>query len=272
MATVAASALAIIGACDDPTAIRYPPVERRLMLMMDLDPGFETQALYVLSFDRDSIHGLSAELWSGGSLVASAVLNEYDDPCQARLNLTLWAPTGAPIPRYCLVFDYRPMYSVSYEVIVRSQDRPTARARTMIPGDFEIISATAEGDPPGTDRLEAVWTESRGAHRYIIMVRDLTNTPYSPPQGLPFAAHGWMLPTTDTSVATVIPRDEIFPSKPESEFVVSVYSLDRAMYDHMTSGTQDELFPVPPASNVINGFGVVGSWIRRNVPIEHPGG
>ena len=258
-------------ACDDPSAILHPPVERRLMIMMDLDPSISTQALWVTPFDTDSIRDIEGELWVDGVLIASAVVQERDSECNARLNILLWTPTGTPVIWQCLVFDHQAVPGVTYELVVRAADRPSASARTTVPGLFDVRSARATGEPPGTDSLTAEWTPSAGAYRYTVMVRDLARSPTGPNPGFDQGMLGWVQATTDTAIATRIPADEIWPRRPDSEFVIAVYAVDEALFRYMTSGSREGLFPASPMSNVTGGFGFFGSWVRHNVPIDSAG-
>ena len=82
---------------------------------------------------------------------------------------------------------------------------------------------------------------------------------------------GWVQATTDTAIDTRIPADEIWPRRPDSEFVIAVYAVDEALFRYMTSGSREGLFPASPMSNVTGGFGFFGSWVRHNVPIDSAG-
>ena len=271
--TTAALLSLALGACDDPTLLREPPSEDRITMLGVLDPAFDTQAVWITPFDRDSIRGLTVEVWSGGVRVATGVTDPRTwgehgvSLCRLRYNSTLWGPSRWQTPRYCMDLPLRPAGGVTYEVRVEAESRPSARGSTTIPGGFAIHSISARGDPPGTEGLDAAWSRSEGAYRYAVMVRSLNGSEFFRDWEYPY--HGWYRATGDTAVSLRAPADSIDPQY-GAPYVLEIFALDRALYEHITSGSQDDLFPVPPASNVTGGFGVVGSWVRRTAPVDSP--
>ena len=264
---------AVTVSCDDPTAFRNPPNEDRMTMLVVLDPAFDTQAVWITPFDRDSIRGLSVEVWIGDALVSTGTSDPRDegdagelDLCRVRHNRYLWGPHRWQTPKYCYVFPLRPAAEATYEVVLRADGRPTVRGRTTVPAGFAVHDVSARGDPPGTAGLDLAWGPSAGAHRYAVMLRSL-NGDVDHNVSFDYPYHGWYRATADTAISWVVPGDSIDP-KLTAPWVLDVYALDRALYEHITSGSQDDLFPVPPASNVEGGFGVVGSWVRRSVPVD----
>lgn len=268
VATVLALCAVLAGGCHDPTATRLAPREKQLLIMLDLDPELDVQPLFATTFDLRAPEDLVAELWSNDSLVSTAVPEGLYE-CRLRFNGIQTGITGQH--NYCRVFYYRPSYGSTYKLVVHSSGRPTATAETTVPGDFQVVGGTIEGDPPGTEKLDVTWTRSEPSYRYVVFVRDRSYGPlgiYSVHQNsLPGLSPGWTLTTTDTTVSTRRPRDQVWDGM-DGDWVVAVYAVDRALYDFMTSGGTDGLFPVPPISNMVNAHGVFGSWVRRYIPVD----
>lgn len=254
--------------CDDPTAERLAPRERRLLVMLDLDPAADTQAMWITTFDLSSPDEVVAELWSNDTVVSTAI-PEALYACRLRYNGISTGITGQGGP--CFSFPFRPTYGKTYELVVHSRNRPTLTAVTTVPGDFHVVSGVVQGDPPGTEKLEVAWTSSNPSHRYLVFVMDrsygfagLSSLPRGDP---PISRSGWTLATTDTAVSTHRPRGEVWDGK-DGDWVVAVYAIDRPLFDFMTSGSNNGLFPVPSISNVINGYGFFGSWVRKYIPVD----
>jgi len=270
--TAAALALLalVVGACDDPTAERDAPLERQILMMLDLDPEADVQTLWVTTFDLRPPEDVVAELWTDGSLVSTSDSTDIAD-CVYRLNLALNQITHRS--GVCAAFAYRPAHGETYDLVVRSRDRPTVTARTTVPGDFDILAGVVEGDPPGTETLDLTWTRADPTYRYLVFVMDLSyggvfgrnNGEFI--QGHPLRGTGWILFTADTAVSTYRPADEVWAGN-EGDWVVAVYAVDQALYDFMTSGSNEGLFPVPPVSNLVNGYGFFGASVRKLVPLD----
>jgi len=253
--------------CDDPTAERLAPREGRLLVMLDLDPAADTQPMWITTFDLNPPDDVVAELWSDDTLVSTAI-PEALYPCRLRYNGISTGITGQGGP--CFAFPFRPTHGKTYELVVHSRNRPTLTARTTVPGDFDVVSGVVEGDPPGTEILEVTWTHSEPSHRYIVFVMDRSwglSGLSSSHQSRPLSWAGWTLATTDTAVSTYRPMDEVWDGK-DGDWVVAVYAVDRALFDFITSGSSEGLFPVAPASNIVNGYGFVGSWVRKYIPVD----
>jgi hypothetical protein len=258
---------ALTAACDDPTAELQAPRERQILMMMDLDPALDFQPLWLTTFDLERPEGVVAELWAGDSLVSTAV-PAFTNDCRDRLTVLLGRPTGHE--GRCVAFEYRPEHGRTYELVVQAQDRPTLTAVTTVPGDFQVVGGVVEGDPPGTERLDIVWTRSVPSHRYAVFVMDRSynrHNVYTGATGLPPGSFGWVVTTRDTAVATHRPPDQVWDGQ-DGDWVVAVYAIDRGLYEFMTSGSNKGLFPIPPASNVVNGYGFFGSWVRKYVPVD----
>lgn len=245
------------GACDDPTTTRFAPREKQLLLLLDIDPELDAQPLFVSTFDLRPPEDLVAELWSNGSLVSTAVAESLY-PCRVRYNGIQTGITGQH--NYCSVFEYRPSYGTMYELVVRARGRPTATAQTTVPGDFRVVDGALAGDPPGTEELTITWTRSEPSYRYLVFVTDRSYDPIA-------TYSGWSLATTDTAVSTHRPPDQVYGGE-DGDWVVAVYATDRALFDFITSGGTNGLFPVPPVSNMVNAHGFFGSWVRKYVPVD----
>jgi hypothetical protein len=266
---VLAVALVLAG-CDDPSQPLTPPQVRSLSLYMVLDPDQPEQPLLVKAPQAaDPVLSPRAEVLRDGTPLESIALEgsgEGDNPypCTGRYGSLIH--TGGP-PR-CLTFRFTPQHGATYRVAAGAQARPDASATTTVPGRFEIRAAVAEGDVPGTAGLRATWTRSEGAYRYVVALRSdsLASCVYDPTcsEG-DWDTQAWWVATTDTTLETTVPRDRVRGGM--GGWRVEVYAMDRAIFEYLSTGTSAEPFPVPPRQNVLGGYGAVGSWVRRSVPV-----
>lgn len=269
--TWAALAL-LLAACGDPAARIFDlEAERGMWLLMVLDTDSTHQELFVTpTMPLDTIRGPVAEVYRDGTLIASGPPPPDTTFSRSWYCSRRYRIVTLPVrDTHCFVFDFTPEPDVEYEVVVRADDRPTARATTLVPGPFAVDSARVEGSPPGTDLVEAWWTESQAAHMYLATLRAdvhlgclLNNCEQELGGGLNY---GWFEATSETHVATAAPYEVVYGA--EGSWYVEVYAVDEALYRFVTSGSSDQHFPVPPAQNVQGGFGFVGSWSRSTLMV-----
>ncbi|MEJ2184450.1 MAG: DUF4249 family protein [Gemmatimonadota bacterium] len=252
-------------ACMDPASPRLPPNDRdrSLVLFMVLDPDEVAtlvpggQGLWVTTaFVQDSLappdwefHGVDAILSSPGA--ASVQGQPADRGCYGG---------DFPAAATCMRFPGPIRYGATYSVTVSADSFPTATASANVPGDFKILDHEANGSPPGTAGLSVSWTPSAGAYRYLVTLRA-----ESTPECYPYCWNGWSAIAESTSFTGSVPAAAL--SKGLGPWLLDVYALDRHLYEYLSSGTGGPLFSVAPTSNVQNGYGVVGAWVRRSVPV-----
>lgn len=270
LATVCAVCLPAAG-CDDPTALREPFPDPALMVVLALDPDAADQYMLLrpaavsgrIEAPRVEIRQDDVVVAVGGPVADSA--NELR-PCARTFGAD---PSKYGAQPRCLEIQFQPAYGQTYEVVVTADDRPTARARTTVPGAFEISGVEAAGMPPGTDHQEASWTASEGVDRYVVAVHADAH---------PFCLEGtcedligsgknlgWQVWLRETAITTRVVEQLVEGG--EGAWYFRVAAMDRALADHLSSGSNSELFPVPPVSNVDGGVGVVGSWVTRVVEL-----
>lgn len=147
-----------------------------------------------------------------------------------------------------------------YQVTVSAPGRPSASAETTVPADFSIADLDARGAPPGSDGLDARWTPSQGAFRYILTVRAtpdcVTRAPMCETFGEP-----WTEVTAETRITTVVPAVTLPPERTLG-IETSVYAVNRDLFDYLTTGVGGP-FTVVPKQNVRGGHGALGAWVRR---------
>jgi|GEM_PF-2444693 len=252
------SLLASVG-CDSP-AILQPPVgesSKMMHVFMVLDPAYTTQVLLVEPVGADQpLDGVVASMYridAGDSvLVADGTTTAGLAPCIDRYGrIDGWDFA-------CAVFPISVVPETEYLVRIWATDRPTATARVVVPGDFDIDSVEASGTPPGTGRLIAEWSESAYRKGYFVTVR-----PSSEPACIRTATcpSGWFISTDVNHVDTSI-SPELLPDHSGS-WLLEIHALDPVLFDHLTTGSGGTLFPVSPRQNVEGGFGAVGAWVSR---------
>lgn len=149
-----------------------------------------------------------------------------------------------------------------YQIEVSADGYPTAVGQAVVLGDFEIIDHVATGTPPGAVELHVSWTASSSAYRYMVAIStDSLPRCYSSP-----CKTGWVAVTASTSFSGTIPAGAV--SEGEGPWTLGVYAVDKPLYDYLVSGTPGDLFSVPPVGNVQGGYGVMGAWVRRPVPLH----
>lgn len=263
----------ILAGCDDPLAPREPAEVRALTVFMILDPDAPAQsALIAPTATTDTLPALTGEFGpaNGEATVQAtgAASSEY-----TALRSCLWTYGSIPFrtaaPPRCLTFPATPHHGERYRVTIAAPGWTPATGTTRVPGEFEIRSAVARGDPPGTRGIEIHWTRSQGVYRYLVGLRaavppwDCGFDCYAPPD-----RQGWFEATTDTTLKTTITgaaAEELTGTT--GPWYVDVYAVDRAAYDFLMTGTTGELFSVPPIQNVEGGYGAIGSWVRRSVRV-----
>lgn len=267
---LSAAAALLLAGCDDPARLLTPPPVRSMSLYMVLDPDRPEQPLLVKSPQADEpVLALRGEVRQAAATVESiapegdGTRDDYG-PCIHSYGHIVH--TGGP-PR-CLAFSFSPRHGATYAVSVAAQGRPTASATVTVPGPFKIRSAAAQGSPPGTDGLQAAWTRSEGAYRYVVALRSdsLYSCYYDPTCSEPdWDTQAWWVATTDTAIEVRVPADRLRGGM--GGWRVEVYAMDRHVFDFLSTGTVAEPFPVPPRQNVQGGYGAVGAWVRRSVPV-----
>ncbi|HEY0035512.1 MAG TPA: DUF4249 family protein, partial [Longimicrobium sp.] len=168
----------------------------------------------------------------------------------------------ADVEPRCLDFRFTPRPGASYRVSVSADGFAAASGTVLVPGDFVVKAVEVRGALPGTEGLEAAWSASAGAYRYVVTVR-----PTTAPECVRIRScdKRWFAVTSDTTLSTTVPADEL--SGGEGPWSVDVYALDRALYEYLTTGASGDLFPVAPVQNVQGGHGAVGAWLRRSRPL-----
>lgn len=266
---LALAAVAMAG-CGDPSAPRRAPEAGELNLFAVLSPEWTlsgrsygtSQHVFVSPLSSDGVVTRpSVTVHEDGELLLDTGPIEWVEdeshPCIARYG-TIRA-TGSQIR--CLELAFEPRYGARYRIRVAAEGRPTVTATTRVPGDFRILEADAAGDPPGSDRLQVRWTRSSGAYRYLVALR-----PESMGRscGEDCRRPGFRV-TTDTVMNTVYSAEELDGAS--GPWTVEIYAVDQALYAFLTTGLDDDLFPVPPTQNVDGGYGAVGAWVLRSTPI-----
>lgn len=264
--------IALLVACDDPTALRIPPEIDAMRVLLILDPDKPSQPALVTNVAAvEAVESLIGEMRSGGETIAGAAGTEPWDnnelrPCIGRYGTLV--SRGAQLR--CLDFQATAEHGAAYHVTIQAAGRPALSGTTRVPGDFRLLNAEATGSPPGTEVLRAVWSPSDGAYRYLVGLRS-----ENPPWGCGENCYaepdrqGWLLATADTVIETVVSgqaAEEIATGS--GNWYVDVYAVDRGLYEYLMTGTPGHLFPVPPLQNVDGGYGVVGSWVRRSFQIR----
>jgi hypothetical protein len=250
-------------ACGDPLAfLEPPPVDRSIRLFMVLDPDSSRQALLLESLDPGGVYDdLRAELYADGTLVSEGEIQkepgaphlDSTEPCGQR-----YGTLGTDGAFACIVFEVFAEPGRTYDLVVSARDRPTARARTTVPGAFAITSIELDGEPPGSDRFDVRWNPSPHAYGYFVFLRSATvDCPDA--RGCP---DGWLETTRDTTVSGAIPASLL----DGGAGTLVVLALDRSLYQYLTTGTGGHFFSVPPVQNVEGGYGALGSWMRGSRP------
>ncbi len=256
------AALALMAACDDPSAVVEPPVVRALSLFMIMAPDEPQQALVVTGVQGEAVGAPVVEVLMDDQLVLRSQSRGSRWTCEARY--------GSVVPRNaaCLVFSLAWAPGFPYTVRVSAAGYDTATATLQAPGEFHILSASAAGSPPGTAGLSASWTHSMGVSRYVVALRsDSLRACWmrgTCAEGA-WNAQGWMAVTADSAIHAVVPPAEVRGGT--GGWRLEVYAMNEALFDYLTTGSGTDPFPVPPAQNVRGGYGVVGAWVRRSVPL-----
>lgn len=219
---------------------------------MVLDPDLSPQALVLESLDPGgTFEDLRAELRTTGGEAEVGRVQDGFEPCAQR-----YGSLGTDAAFACVVFETAVEPGQSYELIVSSLDRPTARAQTSVPESFSIVSLSLEGEPPGTNGVDAHWHRNPSAYGYFAFLR-AESTSCVDVRG---CSDGWFITTKDTAVTSTISHEAL--EEGEGPWTFEVLGLDRGLYEYLTSGTGNDLFSVPPVENVEGGHGVLGSWVR----------
>lgn len=240
------SALAV--GCGEPAAPDIPDLTDGALLVFGvLEADSSRQLIYVEQTDGLPITRLDAvlvELAPDGGESAVAVATPVEGQ-----------GTG-----YAMLFEAEVRPGRRYRVTVTAPGRPSASATTTVPGDFSIETLDAAGDPPGTAGLEARWSASANAYRYIVNVRAepdcVTNAPVCEGFGLP-----WAGVTVEPMIDTIVPPTAIPPDRTRG-VEVAVYAVNRELFEYFTTGVGGP-FTVQPKQNIQGGYGVLGAWTRR---------
>jgi len=240
--------LAVVLGCGDPAAPNIP----------DLSDG-SLHLFGVLAADAD-FHVISVNQTDGRPITRlDAVLSEVA-PDGSETTVAQATPIEGQGTGYEMVFEAAVAPGHRYRVTVTAPGRPVASAVTTIPADFAIDYIDARGDPPGAAGLEARWTPSAGAFRYIVTVRAEPDCVTTPGVCEDFG-EPWAGVTAATSIDTVVPATAIPPDRTQG-IEVAVYAVNREMFEYFTTGVGGP-FTVQPKQNVQGGHGVVGAWVRR---------
>jgi hypothetical protein len=270
--SVALLAAALLCACDDPTEPRPAPDDDRLVVFALLDPDYFNSPVLVQQ-SQGALADLSGALRTGGVTVAETTVvtpvasNDLLDE-QVRCLNRYFPPdvfTSTWTAR-CVTLQALPQFGTTYEVAISAPGRQTARGTTTVPGDFEIVSHELRHESSGDMHVSATWRRSASVYRYIVTVMA---TQTGQPVECEFDSdcnERWFHVTEDTSVSTLVParffRNADTTVNPR---VLAVHAVSREMYGYMMTGVTSNLFPVPPAQNVVGGMGAVGAWVRRAI-------
>lgn len=200
-----------------------------------------------------------------GAIVASDTLpDEFDDDelrsCQARYGPVL---TRGGTPR-CSTLRWTPAAGASYTVAVYAAGVRTASAELLMPQPVTILRAQAEFDEGSPRSVDVAWSGGAGASRYYVSIQPTTVPPCS--AQLECRQAGWSVVTTKSEVrAAVDPEDVDGAAGP---WRATVLALDDAVQRALTSGSAEELFPIPPVSSVDGGYGLVGAWYRTTASLD----
>lgn len=250
-------------ACDNPAAPRLAPRVPEMIVMLALDPDSSVQPLVVTTAEVGGrLAGLRADVYRGNVVVASAQAATPApegelSPCAARYLVFL---QSAEIR--CLALDFTPEFGTTYRLVVSADGRPQASAVATVPGDFDLLEVEADGEPPGTGRLLASWTESDGRYRYVVGLRSEEICNQIGCESRP----AWHAVTEATEISTTVPEDEIEGGL--GPWHLDVYAVDQALYQFLTTGTGGDLFSVPFIHNIEGGYGIFGAWVRRSRPLR----
>lgn len=247
--------------CDDPTATRLAAPLSGIRMFLIVDPDQPSQPLLIKPADEGgSLANLRVEIRTGnGQLVPVHLLPpEYEgfelQPCIERYGSIVGGNAA-----HCLDLSFTVRKGERYEVRVLADDQPTASASFAVPGEFSLLQATADGGSSAPTRLDVQWTPSAGVYRYLVAVRP-TTPPSCVEQGS--CQRNWFATTTETSLITMVPEGELDGAA--GPYFVDVYAVDRAIYEYMTSGVAENMFPVSPVQNVEGGRGAAGAWVRTS--------
>lgn len=251
-------------ACDDPAAfLDLPEYQPRLVVFGVLDPDSEGVPIWIgdSGYAQRELDNVITEVWTGGERIAvvkgeerlGASIDPNDD-CTSRYERATTLSNAI-----CALIPLKPEHGRTYRFVISADGHETVEAMTRVPGPFVIESATAAGDPPGTEGLRASWSASDFASHYFVAMRSRKQQQCLHGHG---CVGGWYDSTEGTSLTTTIdPRD----MEPDLGFwVMDVLALDPALHDYLTSSVGGDFFSVEPLSNVDGGYGVIGSWVRRS--------
>lgn len=280
-ATVWIAVLAtLITACEPPAGPQPQGLSTgELGVFMILHPDRDVQSLTLQALVEHGAtleaHADVVELLPSGEerVVVPSTMPGQHGPCY----FAGLAMRSTPAALQCITLPFRPRYGARYRIRVTSPGRPTATAVTGVPGDFDIARATAERAASGSMTIDAGWTASEGAHRFVVGVYpEAVSSVVCDPDGdcrihpradeivdLP----PWYRATNALEVDTTVPADALPVAGVTEPWYLIVAAMDRALFEFLTTGNGGQLFPTPPRQNVRNGFGVVGSWVRRAVPV-----
>lgn len=257
------AALACEGA---PRPLEPFPADGSMSLLVILDPDSASQPVLIESIEpHRGWQDLRVDLFLDGVVAASSTLATQVTPEELYPCILFYANEFGFDPR-CPTLDVAPPHGARYRLVVSAAGRPTASAEGTVPGDFEIRSASARGEPPGTEGLEASWTRSEGAWRYAVGLRPDSIRGCENRYRTRACMRLWFAATADTAIRTTVPREVVEGGY--GAWHVEVFAMERSLYQHLTTGTAGAYFSVPPVQNVEGGYGAVGAWVWRSVKIE----
>lgn len=252
----------LAAACDDPSQALHPEQVQRQGIFMILDPDHTVQVAVAKPVGiGGQLFGLKSQLAGPGvSLSWTPSSPKMPGDCVERYGLLIQGGNEEP---YCMKFAFRPAFGATYRLDSSAEGYPSVTAQTTVPGDFSITSAAGSGNPAGSSGLQASWTPSAGAYRYVVSLR-----PATPSDCARWATClGWHTVVEGTTLSTTVPADALQEAG-TGPWELDVYAMDKAVYEFLFTGTQGELFSVPPVENVKGGHGAVGSWVRRSRPLQ----
>ncbi|HEX7938573.1 MAG TPA: DUF4249 family protein [Gemmatimonadaceae bacterium] len=247
-------ALVVASACGDPLTRTSVPGDQQMAIFVVLDPDATQQLAMVQMSRTDPLQSVAVKVSDGsavssGSVSATTWTPQQSTSAEVKPCVALYGGAGYWWPTRCIPVTMTPVPGASYDVTVQAGGRPTASATTAVPGAFTVTAASFD---PASARLHVTWTPSNGAYRYAVVLRDSAATCLLCDNALAF--------TTDTSL-------DIGLRTLGKNKRVEVIAMNRDLLDYLTTGTDNFMYPLPPAQNVTGGYGAVGAWVRRSRPL-----
>lgn len=159
---------------------------------------------------------------------------------------------------YCLMPAARLEAGAVYKVEASAEGRTVARGTTTLVGDFRVEAAEMSGEH-GSRSIQASWTESAAAHRYLMGLRRQDTFCSN-------CIRAWYQDLDGTSYDGPVPQSAVDSAGREP--MLDVMAVDKHLHAYLHSGHEGNFSTVLPVQNVEGGFGVVGSARYRSRKIK----